>query len=190
MTAGGRLAVLSCAVAGCHPTGERATSATFASSSAASKETRDVGRHPLSAADAATSGRAPRTLDASPRVSVVLPALAAGHAEARFEFDTGGDVMSLRPKEAGLAVVVRYHDKEVRQTFASCAEPSRGNALGDIGGDILDLAVCNGFYRLRSEPGAVSVEGERADGVLFTVTRIPLPLPGERATLSGPYGSR
>lgn len=80
--------------------------------------------------------------------------------------------MAAGPKEAGLVVVVRYADRELRQTIASCPDPSRGSALGGTAADVLDVASCGDLFRLRSEPGAVRVEREDARGVRSTVSRI------------------
>jgi hypothetical protein len=121
--------------------------------------------------------RQPRQLDRTPVERVLSSAVAAGQAEVRFEIDTGADIMAARAHEAGLAVVFRYDKRELRQVVASCPEAVRGSALGDLIEPVLDLAGCDGFFRLVHRGKEVIVE--RTDGggggAAVIVTSIPIP---------------
>jgi hypothetical protein len=118
----------------------------------------------------------PRALDAAPVESALATPLDANRAEAEFAIDTGGDQMGGPAREAALRVVVRFDSRELRQTIASCREIGRGSALGDVGGSVLDLAVCGpDLYRLIAEPGSVRVEREDEHGARTTVTAIGVP---------------
>lgn len=83
--------------------------------------------------------------------------------------------------ESGLVVIVRYTDREYRQTLASCAEAARGSALGAVTTKVLDTALCGALYRVVAGPAAISVEREATDGTRSIVTRIAIPN-GARAT--------
>jgi hypothetical protein len=83
--------------------------------------------------------------------------------------------MATAARQPGLAVVVRYGRREQRQVIASCDEPAKGNALGDVGGSILDIAACDGLYRLIHRSGYVVVERERGDAGVAAVSTIRLP---------------
>lgn len=127
-------------------------------------------------AGCATVTAKPRPLDKAPVVRVLSSAVAPGQAEARFEIDTGGDIMGAAAREAGLAVVFRYDRRELRQVIASCPEAVRGNALGDVVAPVLDYAGCDGFFRLVRRGGEVVVELEGDEGgPAAVVTSIPIP---------------
>lgn len=122
------------------------------------------------------ASKAPRELDPVPIESRLAVPLPAGTAEARFEANTGGDIMGAPAPQSGLWVVVRFADRELRQTIASCDEVTRGNALGDVGGAIIDIAGCDYLYRLVHAPGEIRVEREAENGGPPVITtRIELP---------------
>ena len=81
--------------------------------------------------------------DKAVRVPLKTP-VAPGRAKAFFKLDTGGDQMTLRPKETGLVVVVRIGGDEYRQTIASCKDPGIGSALG--GGTSLTRGIFATFH--------------------------------------------
>ena len=83
--------------------------------------------------------------------------------------------MGASPRQAGLAVIVRYGRHEERQTVASCDDPARGSALGDTGRPVLDLAACDGLYRLVRRSRTVVVERESGDAGIEVVSTIRLP---------------
>jgi hypothetical protein len=126
---------------------------------------------------AASTRRKPRPLDKAPVARELSSAMSAGHAEARFEIDTGGgDIMGAPAREAGLAVVFCHDRRELRQVIASCPEAVRGNVLGDAVAPVLDIAGCNGFFRLVRRVGEVVVEREGDEGGSpVVVTSIPIP---------------
>ncbi|MCG5052488.1 MAG: hypothetical protein KA712_05975 [Myxococcales bacterium] len=111
-----------------------------------------------------TEAREPRTLDAAPVESTLSAPVAPGIAEARFEVDTGGDIMGAPARQSGLVFVVRFGTRELRQTIASCDEVTRGSALGDLDNGVLDIADCGGLFRLVSRKGEVVVEQELEPG--------------------------
>jgi len=116
-----------------------------------------------------------RPLDVTPVKTPLQTPVPPGRAEAFFELNTGGDQMVLRPKEAGLMVVVRVGIDEYRQTIASCPDPGLGSALGGGTERELEIAVCDGEYWLISEPGRVSVvRMDRKPGG-ETITQFDLP---------------
>jgi hypothetical protein len=121
-----------------------------------------------------------RALDPSPRRTVLKAGLPAGRAEASFELDTGGDQGS-STKEAGLEVVVRFAHVELRQTIASCSEPSLGGALGGGSNGVLEVARCGSEFWLTTGDGMVVVkrQGEHGDGA--EIARVALPKGIERA---------
>jgi hypothetical protein len=127
--------------------------------------------------------RARRPVEAAPRQSLLAKALPSGRAEAFFELDTGGDIMGAPAKEAGLVLVVRHGAQEWRQTIASCAQPIRGNALGDLAGDHIDQAECDGHFEIVAAPGAVRVERSAGSGAPITVTTVALPDTKARAAV-------
>jgi hypothetical protein len=127
--------------------------------------------------------RARRPVDLAPRRIPLAKPLPSGRAEAFLEFDTGGDIMGAPAKEAGLVLVVRHGGHEWRQTIASCAQPARGNALGDVAGDHIDQAECDGHFEIVAAPGAVRVERSAGSGAPITVTTVPLPDPKARAVV-------
>ena len=102
-------------------------------------------------------------------------------AEAFFALNTGGDQLTTRSKEAGLVVVVRFGDREIRQTIATCSDPALGSALGGGGERELEVAMCNGEYRLISEPGVVQALRVDAQGANEVVASVRLPAAGLRA---------
>jgi hypothetical protein len=71
--------------------------------------------------DGAEASRQRRSLDAAPREAALVPPLAAGLVEAGFEIETGRDSMGAPAHEAGLIVVVRYADRELRHATNSLA---------------------------------------------------------------------
>jgi hypothetical protein len=99
-----------------------------------------------------------RPLDQAPRETTLRTPLPDRQAVAFFAVDTGGDQLSTSRKEAGLEVVVRFRSRELRQTIASCADPSTGSALGGGTERELEVALCGGEYWLIAEPGRVVVE--------------------------------
>jgi hypothetical protein len=124
------------------------------------------------------SPRAPlmkRELDATPQTIVLHQPLPPGQVEAMFEVNTGGDIMGAPAREAGLVVVVRHDRIERRQTIASCAQVSRGSALGPVEDDVIDMAACGDLFRLVSTGGHVSAERLHADGSREVVSTIDLP---------------
>lgn len=123
----------------------------------------------------------PRRIDTAPRSGRLQRALEHGRAETWFEFDTGGDQMG-GPNEIGLTAVVRYEDRELRQTVASCNDPSKGSALGDLDETQLDLALCDHPFLLISQPGAVLVQRVEDDGTPSDVARFWLPTAVTRAS--------
>jgi hypothetical protein len=124
----------------------------------------------------ASTRRQPRQLDRTPVVRDLSSAVSSGQAEARFEIDTGGDMMGAAAREAGLAVVFRYDKRELRQVVASCPEAVRGNVLGDLVEPVLDLAGCDGFFRLIHRGGEIIVERDGGDGgATAIVTTISIP---------------
>jgi len=129
------------------------------------------------------SAKFPRPLDAEPVRTLLKTPLPPGRAEAFFAMNTGGDQMTLRPKEAGLMVVVRVGTDEYRQTIASCPDFGLGSALGGGTERELEVAMCDGEFWLMSEPGSVSVVrmNEKLNGE--TIARFNLP-DGVRAIAS------
>jgi hypothetical protein len=123
---------------------------------------------------------APRKIDSAPRVSALKDPLPDHRAEAFFSVNTGGDQMTLSRKQAGLELVVRYQAKELRQTIASCEEPSTGSALGGGTERELEVALCGGEYWLIAEPGQVLVERKDSTPPAL-VSAIPLPWSSVRA---------
>ncbi|MBI3562749.1 MAG: hypothetical protein HY080_13640 [Gammaproteobacteria bacterium] len=100
----------------------------------------------------------PKKLDIAPIESVLTESLPPGQALAYFEFDTGGDQMSLQRMEVGLVIVVRYGNKELRQTIASCKDFGAGNAVFEGTERELDKIICGtSFYWLISENNKVLV---------------------------------
>ncbi|HET8936164.1 MAG TPA: hypothetical protein VFN67_22120 [Polyangiales bacterium] len=132
-------------------------------------------------AAAGGADRKPRPLDAAPVEHALSPPLPAGQVRAGFWIDTGRDLHDGPGMESGLVVIVRYAEREYRQTIASCAEAGRGSALGDVTATVLDTAACGALYRVVFADAAVSVEREAADGSRSIVTRIAVPK-GARAT--------
>jgi hypothetical protein len=76
-------------------------------------------------------------------------------------------------------LVVRSGRVERRQIIASCDEASRGNALASTGGAVIDVAACDGLFRLLHRPSKLVVERESADGLVAEAVSIALP-PGVR----------
>jgi hypothetical protein len=99
----------------------------------------------------------------------------SGKAEAYFALDSGADQMTTNRKEARLIVIVRFGSTELRHIIASCGHPSLGSALGGVSDTVLEVAYCNGEYRLLSEAGKVLVQQQGAGKRLRIVTTIPLP---------------
>jgi hypothetical protein len=129
----------------------------------------------------------PRRLDATSRVRKLDPPLPAGRAEAFFEADTGGDQMGGPRMEAGLVLVVRFGDKELRRTFASCADIGLGSALGGGTDALLEVAECGQEYCLMPEKGAVVVRRARDPAPEAPpVVRIELPNGDMRAVAPSP----
>lgn len=123
-----------------------------------------------------------RALDAAPvRIPLTQP-LPAGHAEAFFRFETGGDQMTYTKKEVGLMVVVRNRNSEYRQMIASCSDPGRGSALGGGTETVLDVAICDGEYWLMSHPGYVTVVRVEQNSDMHEITKFSL-TEGVRAVL-------
>lgn len=123
-----------------------------------------------------------RALDAVPvRIPLAEP-LPAGHAEAFFRFETGGDQMTYTKKEVGLMVVVKNGNSEYRQMIASCPDPGRGSALGGGTETVLDVAICDGEYWLMSHPGYVTVVRVEQSSDMHEITKFPL-AGGARAVL-------
>lgn len=119
----------------------------------------------------------PRPLDREPAVTTRAPALPVGVVHAFFTLDTGGDQLGGSSKEAGLVVVVRYADREARQTIATCQEPALGSALGGGEGALLEVAYCGGEYHLEARADDVAVTREGA-----VVARIAVPAGSTPAT--------
>ena len=118
----------------------------------------------------------PRALDVTPRVTRLDPALPPGRAEAYFTADTGMDQMGGPRMEAGLVLVVRFGDQELRRTFASCADLGLGSALGGSTDTVLEVAACGQEYWLMPERGSVVVRRVRAGAPEEPpVVRIDLP---------------
>jgi hypothetical protein len=130
----------------------------------------------------------PRPLDAAPVQLSLSQPLAAGQARAGFWIDTGRDRHDGAAMESGLVVIVRYGDREYRQTIASCTEAARGSALSAVTARVLDTAVCGAVYRVLVEDAAISVERETADGTRSIVTRIAVPNGSRTASLEANEG--
>lgn len=124
-----------------------------------------------SAHSSATQSRA---LDSAPRRTALTRALPRGIAEASFELDTGGD-QGASPKQAGLAVVVRFSRTELRQRIASCDEPSLGSALGGGADGVLEVALCGAEFWLTTGGGKVIAKRHDEQGHDLEVANIPLP---------------
>ena len=122
-----------------------------------------------------------RQLDTVPETTRVSQPLPAGRAEALFALNTGADQMTTRGKEAGLVAIVRFGDRELRQTIATCPDPSLGSALGGGGERELEVALCNGEYHLISEAGAVTVLRVDKKAAGEVVARFTLPAADMRA---------
>jgi hypothetical protein len=58
---------------------------------------------------------------------------------------------------------------------ASCDDAAKGSALGDVGGSVLDIADCDGLFRLIHRSRDVVVEREGGDAGMATVSTIRLP---------------
>lgn len=121
-----------------------------------------------------------RPLDRTPRSVPTKSSLPERTALAFFALNTGGDQMTLSRKQAGLEAVVRYQDKELRQTIASCSDPSLGSALGGGTDRELEVAFCDGEFWLIAEPGRITVE-RKDQPTVRVVSSIPLPWPTVRA---------
>jgi hypothetical protein len=134
-----------------------------------------------------TKGTAPlsakaRADDSEPRTSKLSIPLPSGASEALFAVDTGGDQMTTGARKAArLVLIVRYGASEIRQIIASCRETALGSALGGGTPTDLEVAGCDGEYRLVSIPGEVLVQRIDDGHSPSTVTRIPLPSKGMRA---------
>ena len=122
-----------------------------------------------------------RPVDTAPETTRVTEPLPAGRVEAFFALHTGADQMTERGKEAGLVVVVRFADRELRQTIASCTDPALGSALGGGTARELEVAMCNGEFRLLSEPGVVRVTRTDKQPAGEVVATFALPAAAMRA---------
>jgi hypothetical protein len=112
-----------------------------------------------------------RDIDRAPVESTNTSPPGPGILEASFVLNTGGDQMSTRPVDAGLAVRVAFGSRLLRQQFASCKDAGHGNALAD-GSSAIDWADCDGTtYSLYDLDDRVEVR----DASQAVVTAIPLP---------------
>lgn len=117
-----------------------------------------------------------RDIDLTPVESILDTSLQPGQAEAEFDLDTSGDQGHIPRVQVGFQVVVRYGNKELRQTIASCDHAGFGDP-------IIDGATCDDDdYWLLSDNGKVIVEIRNGNSHKI-VTQIPLPAGIDRAVL-------
>jgi hypothetical protein len=113
-----------------------------------------------------------REIDPLPVESLARTPLPSEALEAGFAMNTGGDQMSTRPVDAGLALHVAFGTHVFRQQFASCRDCGHGDALSD-GTDAIDWAECDGTtYSLHVSNRHVEVRDENSHAV---VTVVPVP---------------
>ncbi|MBI4698849.1 MAG: WG repeat-containing protein, partial [Nitrospirae bacterium] len=118
-----------------------------------------------------------REPDAKPvEIHLSLP-IPAGKAYAYFDIYTGGDQMAYKKiKTRPLILVVRFDDKELRQTIANCEDVSHGTAAGGGTKTELEVAECDADrYWLITEKGKVLVQKGEWDKRDNIVAEISLP---------------